>query len=198
MLLVGLTGGIASGKSTVAAMLLERGAQLIDADEIAREIVEPGLPAWGKIVEHFGEQVLQADRRLDREVLAEIVFGDPAKRRLLNEITHPRIMDEMAQRIAALAGTDAIVVCDIPLLTETGRSSMFQIVVVVEAPEEVRVERLMRTRGYTREQALERIRAQASSDDRRAVADVVIENDGDLDSLQAQVETLWSRLQSAG
>lgn len=195
MLLVGLTGGIGSGKSTVAAMLLERGAELIDADEISREIVEPGEEAWGKIVEHFGDEILREDGRLDRDKLAAIVFADEAQRSVLNQITHPRVMDRMAQRMAVLADTDAIVVCDVPLLTERGSQKLFQIVVVVEAAEEVRIERLMDSRGYTREQAVERIQAQASSDERRAIADVVIENDGDLDALVAQVDALWQRLQ---
>lgn len=195
MLLVGLTGGIGSGKSTVAAMLLERGAELIDADEISREIVEPGEEAWGKIVEHFGDEILREDGRLDRDKLAAIVFADEAQRSVLNQITHPRVMDRMAQRMAVLADTDAIVVCDVPLLTERGSQNLFQIIVVVEAAEEVRIERLMDSRGYTREQAVERIQAQASSDERRAIADVVIENDGDLDALVAQVDALWQRLQ---
>jgi len=197
VLLVGLTGGIASGKSTVAAMLLERGAQLIDADEISREIVEPGKDAWRRIVEHFGNEVLRPDRRLDREKLAAIVFADPAKRQLLNEITHPRVMDEMARRIATLADTDAIVVCDIPLLTERGSEKMFQIVVVVTAPEEVRIERLATSRGYSRDEAHARIRAQTSDDERRAIADIVIENDGNLASLQDQMDALWARLLAA-
>lgn len=194
MLLVGLTGGIGSGKSTVAAMLLERGAEVIDADEISREIVEPGEPAWGKIVEHFGDEILREDARLDRDKLAAIVFADEAQRRVLNEITHPRVMDEMAQRMAALADTDAIVVCDVPLLTERGSQNLFPFIIVVEASEEIRIERLMTSRGYTREQAAERIRAQASSDERRAIADVVIENDGDLAALTAQVDALWQTL----
>ena len=194
MLLVGLTGGIASGKSTVAAMLLERGAQLIDADEISREIVEPGEDAWSKIVEHFGSEILQPDRRLDRDKLAAIVFADPNQREVLNQITHPRVMDEMARRMQSLAQTDAIVVCDIPLLAERGSQQMFDVVVVVEAPEETRIRRLADSRRYTREQSLERIHAQASAEDRRAIADVVIENDGDLDALTQQVGALWARL----
>lgn len=197
MLLVGLTGGIASGKSTVAAMLIERGADVIDADEISREIVEPGEEAWGKIVEHFGDEILREDARLDRDKLAAIVFSDESQRRILNEITHPRVMDQMAQRMAALAGTDAIVVCDVPLLTERGSQNLFPIIVVVEAADEIRIERLQRSRGYTREQAIERIAAQATAEERRAIADVVIENDGDLDALTAQVDALWARLQAA-
>lgn len=195
MLLVGLTGGIGSGKSTVSALLAERGAILIDADVIARQIVEPGEETWTKIIEHFGPDILRADQSIDREELARIVFSDPHKRVLLNELTHPKVMSIIAGRLEELRSTNAIVVADIPLLTETaGAKEMFEIIVVVEASPQVRAERLGADRGMAAEDVLARIASQASDTDRRAVADLVINNDGDRDALQVQIEDLWTTL----
>ncbi|MHB8511277.1 MAG: dephospho-CoA kinase [Actinomycetota bacterium] len=195
MLLVGLTGGIASGKSTVAKMLADRGAVVIDADLIAREIVEPGQEAYQKIVEHFGPDVLQLDKRIDREKLGRIVFNDPAKRVLLNELTHPRVMRIIADRLEELRESDVIVVCDIPLMVEAGTSTGgFDLIVVVDTMQQTQVERLARDRGMGADDALARIGSQASADERRALADVVIDNEGDLASLEEQVDELWTRL----
>ncbi len=196
MILVGLTGGIASGKSTVAAMLVERGAILLDADVIAREIVEPEEPAWKKVVDHFGTEILQADRRIDRDKLARIVFADDAKRALLNEITHPRVMSVIADRPETLKPTDSIVVCDIPLLAESGIGrDMFDLVLVVHAGPATQMDRLGRRRGMTPADAQARIAAQASPEERMAFADVVVDNDGDRDALAPQIDALWSDLE---
>lgn len=195
MLLVGLTGGIASGKSTVSAMLAERGAIVLDADLIAREIVEPGQETWSKIVEHFGPQILAQDRKINREKLASIVFADPVKRALLNELTHPKVMAIIADRLEDLRPTASIVVCDIPLLTEvSGASSMFDLVVVVQASPQTQIDRLTATRAMSAGDAAARIDAQASAQERRALADIVIDNDGDRASLTHSVEQLWNDL----
>ena len=196
MLLVGLTGGIASGKSTVAQMLVARGAVLIDADEIARAVVEPGTPAWSKIVEHFGPDVLFADKRVDRARLGEIVFNDRAKLALLNEITHPEVMRRIADRLEELKESDHIVVVDVPLLAEVGATSMFDLVVVVTASEDAQVERMRRTRGMDENAARARIAAQLSSTEKSAIADVLIDNDGTPDELATEVERLWELLQA--
>lgn len=191
VLLVGLTGGIGSGKSTVARVLAERGAVVVDADAVAREVVQPGRPAYDAVVERFGEAILDAGGRIDRPELAKVVFADDRARRDLEAITHPAVGVEMARRINE-APPDAIVVLDVPLLVEAaGRS--YDVVVVVEAPEAERLERLAR-RGVAREDATTRMRAQASDDQRRAAADVVIDNSGDLARLEAQVDRLWSEL----
>jgi dephospho-CoA kinase len=195
MLLVGLTGGIASGKSTASKMLADRGAVIIDADVIAREVVEPGEDAYHKIIEHFGPDVLQLDKRIDREKLGKIVFNDPSKRVLLNELTHPKVMRIIADRLEELRGSESIVVCDIPLLAEVGTSRTgFDLVVVVDTTRETQVVRLSKERGMSKEDALARIGSQASAEERRALADVVIDNDGDLKSLEEQVNDLWTRL----
>lgn len=194
MLLVGLTGGIASGKSTVARLLAERGAAVVDADEIARMVVEPGTEAWSKIVEHFGVEVLLPDQRINRPLLGRIVFEDPTRRALLNEIVHPPVMRVMADRLEELRGTDGVVVCDVPLLVEVGSSEMFDAVVVVTSGVETQIERLRAQRGLARPDAEARIHAQAATEDKVAVADHVISNDGDMAALEAQVNDLWAKL----
>lgn len=191
-----MTGGIASGKSTVAQMLVDRGAVLVDADEIARAVVEPGTPAWTKIVEHFGNGILLADRTIDRPSLGKIVFGDQAKLALLNEITHPEVMRRIADRLEELRQTDNIVIVDVPLLAEVGADGMFDLVVVVTAPEAERIERLRASRGMDEETALARIAAQFKAEDRNAIADWVITNDGTVEQLEQEIARLWAFLET--
>jgi dephospho-CoA kinase len=191
-----LTGGIASGKSTVARSLVERGAILVDADELARQVVEPGTPAWSKIVEHFGPGVLLGDRRIDRPALAEIVFKDRAKLALLNEITHPEVMRRIANRLEELKETDHIVIVDVPLLAEVGARDMFDLIVVVTAKEEAQLERMRAARGMDAEAARARIRSQAVSEDRAAIADWLIENDGSREQLEHEIDRMWRFLEA--
>lgn len=194
-MLVGLTGGIGAGKSTVAAALHERGAAVVDADLIAREVVEPGGAAYAPLVERFGSGVLQADGRLDRQALADVVFKDPAALEDLNGITHPAIGMVVAERIAAAAATHDIVVLDIPLLSITTKARIgFDLVVVVDAPEDVAVERLVGQRKFTESDARARIAAQITREERKALADFVIENAGDRAALEAEIDRLWSWL----
>lgn len=190
MLRLGLTGGIGAGKSTVAATLTELGAVVIDADRIAREVVEPGTEGLSEIVAAFGEEVLDADGALDRTALGRIVFGDDAKRRRLNGIVHPRVGARTAEMVAE-APDDAVVVHDVPLLVENGMGAAFALVVVVDAPVDVRVRRLAQTRGMSVEDARSRMAAQADDDARRAAADVWLENAGAVGALREQVERLW-------
>ena len=191
MLRVGLSGGIGSGKSTVARALARRGAIVIDADAIAREVVEPGEPALAAVVERFGPEVLDSAGRLDRPKLAALVFDDAAARADLNAIVHPRVAAETARRIAA-APSDAVVVIDVPLLVEAARSG-YDAVVIVEAPEEVRLERLV-ARGMSPDDARRRMAAQASDAERRKVADVILDNAGSEDDLERQIDALWVQL----
>lgn len=196
MLLVGLTGGIASGKSVVAARLGEHGAVVVDADKIAREVVEPGTPALTRIAEEFGSGVIAADGSLDRAALGAIVFADEGKRSILNAITHPAILDLSQRRFreAGEADSDAIVVYDVPLLSEARGTAEFDVVVVVSAPEEVRIERMVSLRGMSRAEAENRIRSQVPEEQRRALADVIIESSGTLDETLAQADRLWEDL----
>ncbi|MGY1716840.1 dephospho-CoA kinase [Geodermatophilus nigrescens] len=190
MLRIGLTGGIGSGKSTVAALLAARGAVVVDADRIAREVVEPGTPGLAAVVGSFGPGVLTADGALDRAALASIVFADPEARARLDGIVHP-LVRARAQEVVAGAAADAVVVQDVPLLVETGQAGQYDLVLVVEADLETRVARLL-LRGLTEEDARARIAAQATDEQRRAVADVVLDNSGAPDALAAQVERLWA------
>src|SRR4051812_25969936 len=190
---VGLTGGIASGKSTVARMLVELGAVLIDGDALAREVVARGTPGLARVVAEFGEQLLTPEGDLDRPALGRIVFSDEAARRRLEGITHPLIFERYAE-LEAAAPPGALVVHDIPLLAESGRADTFDAVLVVDVPPEVQVERMVRERGWTREEAESRIAAQASRADRLAIATYVIENTGTLDDLRAQVEAVYAEL----
>jgi len=196
--LIGLTGGIASGKSVVAKRLAELGAVHIDADLIAREVVEPGTPGLAAIEKAFGPSVIAPDGTLDRPALGAIVFSDEASRLVLNGITHPEVKRTVDERIAAAraADPDAVVVYDVPLLAE-GRGKVgldFDEVVVVHAEPETRIARMLAHRGMTREDAVARIAAQASDEDRLAMADTVIHNDGDLGATLAAVDELWNRV----
>lgn len=188
---VGLTGGIGAGKTAVARRFVELGALLVDADVLAREVVEPGTAGLDAVVAEFGPGVLGEDGSLDRPALAKRVFGDDAARARLNSIVHPLVRRRAAELIAA-APPDAVVVQDVPLLVETGAAGGFDLVVVVEAPGEVRVGRLVRDRGMDADEVRARMAAQASDAERRAVADVVLSNDGDLDALRAAVDRVWT------
>lgn len=197
MLLVGLTGGIASGKSVVAARLAEHGAVVVDADRIAREVVKPGTPALARIAETFGPGVIAADGSLDRPALGAIIFADADRRHELNAITHPAVRALSAERFAAAGRADphAVVVYDVPLLAE-GRigDREFDRVVVVEADDDERVRRMVELRGMTEQDARARIASQASNAERRAIADHVIDSGGTLDATLAQADTLWTVL----
>jgi len=190
---VGLTGGIASGKSTVAAMFVELGAVLIDGDALAREVVARGTPGLAQVVEEFGEGVLTPEGDLDRPALGRIVFTDEAARRRLEAITHPLIFERYAE-LEASAPPDALVVHDIPLLAESGRADTFDAVVVVDVPVEVQVERMLRDRGWTREEAESRIAAQATREERLAIATHVVDNTGTLEELRARVDEVYAEL----
>ena len=190
MLRIGLTGGIGSGKSTVARLLAERGAVVVDADRIAREVVEPGTPGLEAVVDAFGDGVLTADGALDRPALAAIVFSDPEARARLDGIVHPLVRARSAE-LAAATPPDAVLVNDVPLLVETGQAGSYDLVLVVEAEEETRVTRLVQ-RGLAAEDARARIAAQATDEQRRAVADVVLDNSGSLEDLTAQVDRFWT------
>lgn len=190
MLRVGLSGGIGSGKSSVAQRLVDRGALLIDSDVVAREVVEPGTPGLERIRERFGEEVLDADGALDRAKLASVVFDDDAARADLNAIVHPLVY-EQTQRWFEDAPLDAVVVHDIPLLVELERGGEYHLTVIVDAPEEVRVQRLVEQRGMSEQDARARIRAQADDDARRAAADVLLPNTGSTEELDAAVDQLW-------
>ena len=203
MLLIALTGGIASGKSLVSQRLAELGAVLVDADVLAREVVEPGAPALSTIVEVFGPSILRADGGLDRAALGAIVFADPASLATLNSITHPAIWARAKELFDAAAAADpnAIVVYDVPLLVEASgkRPLRFDRVVVIEAPVDTRVERMVEQRGMTREEALARIQSQATDEQRRAAADDVIDNSGTREETLRQVDELWAGItDSAG
>lgn len=194
VLLVGLTGGIGSGKSTVAALLAQRGAVVIDADAIAREVVEPGSPALERLVERFGPGILAADGSLDRPALARLAFATEADRKDLEAITHPAIGERFLERIAA-APTDAVVVHDVPLLAESAAATSrgYAAVVVVEAPRDLRLVRL-EGRGLERADAEARMAQQASDEDRRALATHLVDNAGDLPALEEQVDGIWADL----
>jgi len=190
---VGLTGGVGAGKSTVSRLLVELGAVLIDGDALAREVVARGTPGLEQVVEEFGPELLTPDGDLDRPALGRVVFADEGARRRLEAITHPLIFEKYAE-LEAAAPPGALVVHDIPLLAESGRADTFDEVVVVDAPPELQVERMMRDRGWTREEAESRIAAQASREDRLAIATYVIENTGTLDDLRSRVEEVYTEL----
>jgi dephospho-CoA kinase len=190
MLRVGLTGGIGAGKSTVARRLVELGATLVDADRVAREVVEPGTEGLRRVAEAFGPGVLDADGALDRPALAAVVFGDEDARRRLNGIVHPLVGARTAELVAA-APADGVLVQDIPLLVEGAMAPAFPLVVVVDAPEDVRVARLVADRGMSERDARARIAAQATPQARRAAADVLLDNSGDRDAVLAAVDRLW-------
>src|SRR5262245_29908003 len=191
--MVGLTGGIGSGKSTVARLLEARGAVVVDADEIARQVVEPGMPALRKLAERFGSDILNGDGSLDRAALAAKAFVTEDDRKDLEAITHPAIGEEFLRQVGA-APEGAVVVHDVPLLVESKRGLQYAAVIVVEAPLEVRLDRL-EARGVPRDDAQRRIALQASDEDRRQVATWVVDNAGDLAALESQIEKIWAELQ---
>lgn len=193
---VGLTGGIASGKSTVSSILRELGAVVIDADQLAREVVARGTPGLAAVVEAFGPEVLTPEGDLDRPRMGALVFHDEALRRRLEQIVHPLVFERYAE-LEAAAPADGIVVHDIPLLVESGRAGEFDAVVVVDAPEELQVERMVRDRGWTEEDARARIAAQATREQRRAVATYLVENTGTREDLRHRVTEVFEQL-SAG
>jgi dephospho-CoA kinase len=190
VLRIGLTGGIGSGKSTVSRLLERRGAVIVDADVIAREVVEPGTPGLAAVVEAFGAGMVRRDGSLDRPALAAVVFADPAARARLDAIVHPLVRARAAQ-VASGVAPDAVVVHDVPLLAETGQAAVYDLVLVVEADPETRVARLVQ-RGLTAEDARARMAAQATDEQRRAVADVVLDNSGTPDELESQVDRFWT------
>jgi dephospho-CoA kinase len=193
MLRVGLTGGIGAGKSEVSRRLEAQGAILIDADAIAREVVAPGTTGLAAVTEAFGAGVLRPDGSLDREGLGEIVFADPARLATLNGIVHPLVGQRMAE-LERGTGPEAIVVHDVPLLAENNLAAGYDLVVVVDVPEHVQLDRLTRHRGMSAEQAQARMSAQASRDNRLAIADLVVDNSGSLAELDRQVGDLWAEL----
>ncbi len=190
---VGLTGGIASGKSTVSSILRELGAVVIDADQIAREVVAKGTPGLAAVVAAFGPQMLTPEGELDRPRMGALVFADEAKRRTLEGIVHPLVFERYAE-LEAAAPADAIVVHDIPLLVESGRAAEFDAVIVVDAPEELQLERMVRDRGWTEEDGRARIAAQATREQRRAVATYLIENTGTREDLRQRVTEVFDAL----
>ncbi|CAM5745166.1 putative Dephospho-CoA kinase [Streptomyces afghaniensis 772] [Streptomyces afghaniensis] len=193
MLKVGLTGGIGAGKSEVSWLLVECGAVLIDADRIAREVVEPGTPGLAAVVEAFGEEVLAADGSLDRPRLGSIVFADAAKLATLNSIVHP-LVGARSRELEEAAAADAVVVHDVPLLTENGLAPLYDVVIVVNASPETQLDRLVRLRGMTEEDAHARMAAQATREQRREIADIVIDNDVPLADLERRVKDVWAEL----
>ncbi|ACZ30550.1 dephospho-CoA kinase [Xylanimonas cellulosilytica DSM 15894] len=196
MLRIGLTGGIAAGKSVVSRRLAELGAVVIDHDQLAREAVAPGSVGLDRVVEAFGEEMLAPDGTLDRPALGTRVFADDDARRVLEGIVHPEVRRLSAEREAAAVARDhrAVVVHDIPLLVETGQVDTFGLLVVVDAPAGLRVRRLVETRGLDEKEARSRVEAQASDDERTAAADVILDGTGSDDDLRAQVDALWSRV----
>jgi dephospho-CoA kinase len=197
VLRVGLTGGIGSGKSEVSKRLAAYGAALIDADVAARAVVEPGTPGLGEITAVFGPQVLLPDGRLNRERLGQIVFADDGALAKLNAIVHPLVHErtqQLEQQAAATLGPGGIIVHDVPLLAENGLQNGFDTVIVVDAPDDQRLQRLIETRGMTADHARERMAAQAGRDQRLAIADIVVDNSGTLGDLDQQVAEVWSVL----
>ncbi|WP_030564592.1 dephospho-CoA kinase [Streptomyces aureocirculatus] len=198
MLKVGLTGGIGAGKSEVSRLLVERGAVLVDADRIAREVVAPGTEGLAAVVAEFGADVLDADGALDRPKLGAIVFADPGKLAALNAIVHPLVGARSAdlERAAAEADEDTVVVHDVPLLTENGLAPLYDVVVVVDARTETQLDRLVRLRGMTEDDARARMAAQATREKRLEIADIVIDNDGTLEKLPPRVDEVWQELRN--
>ncbi|MFG2770152.1 dephospho-CoA kinase [Streptomyces sp. NPDC048350] len=193
MLKVGLTGGIGAGKSEVSRLLVSYGAVLIDADKIAREVVEPGTPGLAAVVEAFGAEILTDQGALDRPKLGSIVFADADRLATLNAIVHP-LVGARSAALESTAGPDDVVVHDVPLLTENGLAPLYDLVVVVDASPETQLDRLVRLRGMAEAEARARMAAQATREQRRAIADLVIDNDGPLGRLEPQVRKVWDEL----
>lgn len=200
MFIIGLTGNIACGKSTVAQMLAEKGALIIDADQLAREVVRPGQPAWAAIVKWLGEEILLADSSLDRQKIASRVFNDKAALQKLNALTHPQVISLFHTRSREFAESDPqkIIVWDVPLLFEAGMEGMVNYVVVVASREETQISRLQERDGLSREEALQRISSQLNLQKKIQAADFVLDNDSTIEFLQQQVDSLWEKLQEAG
>ncbi|MCH6159685.1 dephospho-CoA kinase [Streptomyces marispadix] len=196
MLKVGLTGGIGAGKSEVSRLLQGHGAVIVDADKIAREVVEPGTPGLTAVVEEFGEEVLAPDGSLDRPRLGAVVFADTERLAALNAIVHPLVGERSAEleRQAAADSASAVIVHDVPLLTENGLAPLYDLVLVVDASPKTQLDRLVRLRGMTEEDAQARMAAQATREERLAVADLVIGNDGPLEELETRVREVWDEL----
>lgn len=190
---VGVTGGVASGKSTVARILRELGAVVIDADQLARDVVARGTPGLGAVLEEFGTGLLTPEGDLDRPAMAKLVFADEDARRRLERIVHPLVFEQV-QRLEERAPAGTLVVHDIPLLAESGRAHTFDAVVVVDAPADLQVRRMVADRGWSEDEARARIGAQASREERRAVATYVIDNAGSPEELRRQVEDVYARL----
>ncbi|MFJ4815298.1 dephospho-CoA kinase [Streptomyces sp. NPDC088801] len=193
MLKVGLTGGIGAGKSEVSRLLVECGAVLIDADRIAREVVAPGTPGLASVVEAFGEEILAADGSLDRPRLGAIVFADAERLATLNAIVHP-LVGTRSRELEQAAAEDAVVIHDVPLLTENSLAPLYDVVIVVDAAPETQLDRLVRLRGMTEEDARARMAAQATREQRREIADIVIDNDVPLEELEQRVKDVWAEL----
>ncbi|MDT9687797.1 dephospho-CoA kinase [Streptomyces sp. P9(2023)] len=193
MLKVGLTGGIGAGKSEVSRLLVSYGAVLIDADKIAREVVEPGTPGLAAVVAAFGPEILTEQGTLDRPKLGSVVFADADRLATLNRIVHPLVGARSAE-LESAAGPDDVVVHDVPLLTENALAPLYDLVVVVDASPETQLDRLVRLRGMAESEARARMAAQATREQRRAIADLVIDNDGPLDALEPQVRKVWDEL----
>jgi dephospho-CoA kinase len=199
LLVLGLTGGIGSGKTTAARMLSAKGATVVDTDVVARQVVEPDRPAYHAVVARFGPGVVSPDGSLDRAALADAAFADPQARADLNAIVHPAVAHEVAARVsAAEAGGAQVVVLEVPLLVEAGWDDMVNLVVVVDCPEDLAIARLVAGRGMAEADARRRIATQAGREERRAHADVVLDNAGSRDELARQVDDLWARLLVAG
>lgn len=196
MLKIGLTGGIGAGKSEVSRLLAGHGAVIVDSDLIAREVVAPGTEGLRSVVAEFGPGVLQGDGSLDRPALGAVVFADAQKLSALNAIVHPLVRARSAE-LEAAAAPDAVVVHDVPLLAENGLASLYDLVVVVDAADEVRLERLTRLRGMAEAEAKARMAAQATREDRLAVADLVIDNSGPLELLAPRVQEVWAQLKAS-
>ncbi|MEU5364486.1 dephospho-CoA kinase [Streptomyces sp. NPDC005925] len=193
MLKVGLTGGIGAGKSEVSRLLVEYGAVLIDADRIAREVVAPGTPGLAAVVAAFGAEVLAPDGSLDRPKLGSVVFSDPEKLAVLNEIVHPLVRARSSE-LEDAAADDSVVVHDVPLLTENGLAPLYDLVIVVDASSGTQLDRLVRQRGMTEQDARARMAAQATREQRREIADIVIDNDVPLEELRRRVRDVWAEL----
>ncbi|MCL5807558.1 MAG: dephospho-CoA kinase [Deltaproteobacteria bacterium] len=196
MLNVGLTGGIATGKSTVARVLVEKGARLIDFDELSHTVEEPEGPVWKEIVGHFGEGILHADRTIDRRTLGDIVFADREKLNLLNRLVHPAVFQEWHRRLEAIRKVkpDAIVLSDIPLLIEAGMKPMVDLVLLVYIPPEEQIARLVARNGFSREDAAKRVAAQMPIEEKLPFADIVVRNDGLPEVTQMALSDVWTEL----
>lgn len=194
MIMIGLTGGIGSGKSAVSSLLAARGAIVIDADAISRELQEPGQPVLAAMVERFGRGILRGDASLDRQAVADLVFADPDAVADLNAIVHPAVGVEIAKRLQDEVGTDHVVVLDVPLMVESGRHAMHEMdtLIVVDVDPELAVERLVRQRGMREDDVRARMARQASRADRLARADIVVDNSGTLDDLKVRVDEIWA------